>query len=225
MLGICNGFQILTEAGLLPGVLMRNAGLEFVCRNVRLKVETSQSLFTSGYQPARCSRIPVAHHDGNYFADEETLDRLEDHGQIAFRYCATDGADERAGQSQRLGAQHRRRLQRHQERAGPDAASGERRRAAAGLDRRQGLVRRARGGAVVSKRSLGADAGMNRPITPQIVAEHGLTSDEYERVLSIMGRAPNLTELGIFSVMWSEHCSYKSSRKWLQTAADHRRRG
>jgi phosphoribosylformylglycinamidine synthase I len=93
VLGICNGFQILTEAGLLPGVLLRNAGLGFVCRNVGLKVETSQSLFTSGYSTGQTLSIPVAHHDGNYFADEETLDRLEDRGQVAFRYCDSAGAE------------------------------------------------------------------------------------------------------------------------------------
>ena len=91
VLGICNGFQILTEAGLLPGILLRNAGLGFVCRNVGLKVETSQSLFTSGYAAGQTLSIPVAHHDGNYFADEATLDRLEERGQIAFRYCDAEG--------------------------------------------------------------------------------------------------------------------------------------
>ncbi|HKF63474.1 MAG TPA: phosphoribosylformylglycinamidine synthase subunit PurQ [Dongiaceae bacterium] len=91
VLGICNGFQILTEAGLLPGILLRNAGLGFVCRNVGLKVETSQSLFTSGYAAGQTLSIPVAHHDGNYFADEATLDWLEERGQIAFRYCDSEG--------------------------------------------------------------------------------------------------------------------------------------
>jgi len=91
VLGICNGFQILTETGLLPGVLLRNASLGFVCRNVGIKVETSQSLFTCGYTAGQTLSIPVAHHDGNYFADEDTLDRLEDRGQIAFRYCDADG--------------------------------------------------------------------------------------------------------------------------------------
>jgi phosphoribosylformylglycinamidine synthase subunit PurQ / glutaminase len=91
VLGICNGFQILTEAGLLPGILLRNAGLGFVCRNVGLKVETSQSLFTSGYAAGQTLSIPVAHHDGNFFADEDTLDRLEDRGQVAFRYCDAAG--------------------------------------------------------------------------------------------------------------------------------------
>ncbi len=92
VLGICNGFQVLTETGLLPGALLRNAQLNFVCRDVHLKVETSQSLFTARYEAGQTIRIPVAHHDGNYFADDETLKRLEDQGRIAFRYCAADGA-------------------------------------------------------------------------------------------------------------------------------------
>jgi phosphoribosylformylglycinamidine synthase subunit PurQ / glutaminase len=91
VLAICNGFQIVTEAGLLPGVLMRNAHLKFVCHDVHLKVETSQSLFTSRYQTGQVIRVPVAHAEGNYFADDDTLRRLEDRGQIAFRYCAPDG--------------------------------------------------------------------------------------------------------------------------------------
>ncbi len=86
VLGICNGFQILTETGLLPGVLLRNAGLSFVCRNVTLRVENTQTLFTAGYDKGQELSVPVAHHDGNYFADEATLDRLEGNGQIAFRY-------------------------------------------------------------------------------------------------------------------------------------------
>lgn len=86
VLGICNGFQILTEAGLLPGALMRNERLDFVCRDVGLRVETSQSIFTSGYSAGEEISIPVAHHDGNYFADADTLDRLEGEGRVAFRY-------------------------------------------------------------------------------------------------------------------------------------------
>ena len=86
VLGICNGFQILTEAGLLPGALMRNAGLSFVCRDVALTIENSQSIFTSRYDAGATIRLPVAHHDGNYFADTKTLDRLEGEGRIAFRY-------------------------------------------------------------------------------------------------------------------------------------------
>lgn len=87
ILGVCNGFQILTEAGLLPGALMRNADIRFVCRTVKLKVENSQSIFTSGYDSGEAISIPVAHHDGNFFADDATLDRIEGEGRVAFRYA------------------------------------------------------------------------------------------------------------------------------------------
>ena len=86
VLGICNGFQILCETGLLPGALLRNAGLNFVCRTVTLAVDNAQSMFTSGFEKGQFVDMPVAHHDGNYFADDETLDRLEGEGRIAFRY-------------------------------------------------------------------------------------------------------------------------------------------
>ncbi len=91
VLGICNGFQILTESGLLPGILMRNASLKFVCRDVDLRVERADTIFTSAYTQGQVLRVPVAHHDGNYFADPDTLKRLEDGGQIAFRYCDASG--------------------------------------------------------------------------------------------------------------------------------------
>ena len=87
VLGICNGFQVLTEAGLLPGALMRNAGLNFVCRPVALTVENNQSIFTSQYSAGESITIPVAHHDGNYVADAATLDRLEGEGRVALRYA------------------------------------------------------------------------------------------------------------------------------------------
>lgn len=87
VLGVCNGFQVLTESGLLPGALMRNAGIHFVCRDVAVTVENSQSAFTSHYQAGERITIPVAHHDGNYFADDATLDRLEGEGRVAFRYA------------------------------------------------------------------------------------------------------------------------------------------
>lgn len=90
-LGICNGFQILTESGLLPGALMRNAGLKFVCRTVSLKVENSQTVFTSGYAAGQVVEFPIAHHDGNFFADDDTLDRLESDGRVAFRYTTAEG--------------------------------------------------------------------------------------------------------------------------------------
>ncbi len=87
VLGVCNGFQVLTEAGLLPGALMRNAGLDFVCRDVALTVANSQTMFTAKYEAGATIRIPVAHHDGNYVADEATLDRLEGEGRVVFRYA------------------------------------------------------------------------------------------------------------------------------------------
>jgi phosphoribosylformylglycinamidine synthase subunit PurQ / glutaminase len=91
VLGVCNGFQVLTEIGLLPGALMRNAALKFICRNLDLRVETTESLFTTGYKAGQCLSIPVAHNDGNYFADDTTLDRIEDEGRVAFRYVDPAG--------------------------------------------------------------------------------------------------------------------------------------
>jgi phosphoribosylformylglycinamidine synthase len=97
VIGVCNGFQILCEAGLLPGVLLCNASLKFACRDVHLRVETSQSLFTQHCPTGAVLRVPIAHHDGNYFADPETLDRLEGEGQVAFRYCTPDGVVDATG--------------------------------------------------------------------------------------------------------------------------------
>jgi phosphoribosylformylglycinamidine synthase I len=91
VLGICNGFQILTETGLLPGVLMRNAGLKFICQDVFLNVANAKSKFTSRYKPGQVIRIPIAHHDGNFFADAKTLASIEDNDQVAFRYCDQAG--------------------------------------------------------------------------------------------------------------------------------------
>ena len=90
--GICNGFQILTEAGLLPGVLMRNRDLKFICEHVYVKVETSSSVFTGGYEEGTILSIPIAHADGNYFADDDTLERLEGEGRVLFRYSEPDGS-------------------------------------------------------------------------------------------------------------------------------------
>ncbi|MCC5967265.1 MAG: phosphoribosylformylglycinamidine synthase subunit PurQ [Natronohydrobacter sp.] len=88
VLGICNGFQVLVEMGLLPGALLRNANLKYICRTVGLRVETSESAFTAGYAQGVELQVPIAHHDGNYMADAETLARLEGEGRVAFRYLA-----------------------------------------------------------------------------------------------------------------------------------------
>ena len=96
VIGVCNGFQVLIEAGLLPGALIRNAGIRFVCATVPLVVCTGESAFTAGYRAGETIRLPVAHHDGNYFADEATLDRLEGEDRVAFRYAENPNGSARA---------------------------------------------------------------------------------------------------------------------------------
>ena len=92
VLGVCNGFQILCESGLLPGVLMRNAALKFICRDVHLRVERSDTPFTRGYNAGQVICVPVAHGEGNYAADKKTIARLEGEGRVLFRYAAPDGS-------------------------------------------------------------------------------------------------------------------------------------
>jgi phosphoribosylformylglycinamidine synthase len=92
VMGVCNGFQIMCEAGLLPGVLMRNARLKFICKDVHLRVERSNTPFTRGYNAGQVIRVPVAHGEGNYEADDETVKRLEGEGRVLYRYCSADGA-------------------------------------------------------------------------------------------------------------------------------------
>ena len=92
VLGICNGFQILVECGLLPGVLMRNAGLRFVCRNQHIRVERADTAFTQGYRKHQAIEVCIAHGEGNYEADHATIERLEGEGRVAFRYCDARGA-------------------------------------------------------------------------------------------------------------------------------------
>jgi phosphoribosylformylglycinamidine synthase len=91
-LGICNGFQVLCETGLLPGAMLRNAGLKFICRSVHLRIEETDSAFTRAYRLGQVVSIPIAHFDGNYFADEDTLAGLNGGGLVAFRYCESGGA-------------------------------------------------------------------------------------------------------------------------------------
>ncbi len=92
VMGICNGFQILCEAGLLPGALMRNRNLDFICKNIYITVANNQSIFTSDYRQGEVLKIPIAHGEGNYFADADTIARLHDNQQVIFRYCDADGA-------------------------------------------------------------------------------------------------------------------------------------
>lgn len=104
VLGICNGFQILTESGMLPGALMRNAALKYVCRDINLRVEANDTAFTQGYSVGDVLRIPIAHHDGNYYADADTLSELEDYNRIAFRY--TDALGNQAVDANPNGSQN-----------------------------------------------------------------------------------------------------------------------
>ncbi len=92
VMGICNGFQILCEAGLLPGALMRNRNLDFICKDIYITVANNQSIFTSEYRQGEVLKIPIAHGEGNYFADADTITRLHDNQQVIFRYCDADGA-------------------------------------------------------------------------------------------------------------------------------------
>jgi len=106
VLGICNGFQIVTEAGLLPGALMRNASLKFICRFVTMRVENTDSPFTKKYQSKQVIRIPIAHNEGNYFTDPETLKKLEDQGRVVLRYCDALGETGDGRDRNPNGAQH-----------------------------------------------------------------------------------------------------------------------
>src|SRR4030088_1581455 len=97
VLGICNGFQILLEAGLLPGAMMRNSGLRFICRHVHIRVEQTDTPFTNAATQGQILKMPIAHSDGNYNCDEATMAELEGHGQVLFRYTTPDGSDDSAG--------------------------------------------------------------------------------------------------------------------------------
>ena len=132
-MGICNGFQILCEAGLLPGVLIRNNSLHFRCETVPVRVENADSRFTRGLKAGQVLRIPIAHGEGNYVADEKTLDALFANQQVLFTYSDAQGGAGDGVEPERLGAAHRRHHESRGQRAGPDAAPG----AGLGSDPRQ----------------------------------------------------------------------------------------
>src|SRR6201999_3824793 len=239
VLGVCNGFQILCESELLPGVLMRNAKLKFVCRDVHMRVERSDTPFTRGYNAGQIIRVPVAHGEGNYEADEETLKRLEGEGRVLYRYCSAEGVvDERSninGAAQSIAGLLNDRgnvlgMMPHPENH-VEASMGctDGRGLFAGLV--EHLGRAAWWHAIGARRARCFPDGTDHShtawpqplmtadepkITPELVADHGLKPDEYARILKLIGRAPTFTELGIFSAMWNEHCSYKSSRLHLR---------
>ncbi len=111
-LGICNGFQILLEAGLLPGAMLRNRGLKFRCEHVHIRVEQTDTPFTGSCRPGQVLRMPIAHGEGNYFADPDVIARLEANRQVVFRYTDAAGARARRGEPERIGGGDRRHLQR-----------------------------------------------------------------------------------------------------------------
>ena len=218
VLGICNGFQILLECGLLPGAMLRNRDVKFHCEFVGVRVERTDTPFTSRARAGQVLRLPIAHGEGNYYAPPD--DARGARGGRPRRLPVRDGArrDDRRGQSERIAQQHRRHLQRRAQRRRPDAASRARVRSGARQRRRPravqvGRARRSPRGGVARG---GVADGAAHSIAPTL-DRHGLTPDEYARIVELMGREPNLTELGLFSVMWSEHCSYKSSRVHLRT--------
>jgi phosphoribosylformylglycinamidine synthase len=242
VLGICNGFQILCEAGLLPGVLVRNRLLRFICEPRQpLRVERDGSPWTLRMQPGAVIRLPIKHGEGCYFADAATLSSLEANGQILLRYATPGGkVDETANPNGSLlniaGITNARGnvfgLMPHPEHAvepllgGADgrllfesmvdhlvAGNG---RAGAGVAPPPEAVSPTRTARPAAAREDEPAPRAEPPVTAETVARHGLSPEEHERILRILGRDPNLTELGIFSVMWSEHCSYKSSRLHLR---------
>ena len=220
MLGICNGFQILCEAGLLPGVLMRNANLKFICPEVAPGRAHRHDLHRALPQGPG-DRCLVAHGDGNYTATTKRSRALEGEGRVAFRYGDAGGASRApptptarsnaiAGISQQrcnvLGMMPHPENLIETSTAAPTAAASSK----AWSDPREGGLRRI---ALPGYRAnVRQRCRTDIDITPELVAEHGLKPDEYERFLKLIGREPTLTELGIFSAMWNEHCSYKSSQ-------------
>jgi phosphoribosylformylglycinamidine synthase I len=197
VLGICNGFQVLTETGLLPGALMRNAISNSSAGRSASKSRKRNRPSPANTTRARSFRFPVAHGDGNYFADDETLDRLEGEGRVVFRYAQGDNPNGSARNIAGILSEKRNvlGLMPHPERV-CDPLLG-------GTD----------GVAPVPEPDRSA---VMTDITPQIVREHGLSVEEYGRIKQLLNRDPNLVELGVFSVMWSEHCSYKSTRAHLR---------
>ena len=198
VLGICNGFQILVESGLLPGALLRNEGLKFVCREVTLRTETTDVALHQRAAKGQALRAPVAHGEGCYFADDRTLDELEAKDRVVFRYLDNPNGSLRdiAGI-----------LNKRTECDGHDAASRASLRPLDGVDGRARCLRIHVRGRIYN---------FPTTITPELIAQHQLTPAEYQQDVGILGREPSYTELGIFTVMWSEHCSYKSSRIHLK---------
>ena len=203
VLGICNGFQILCEAHLLPGALTRNAGLRFVTRDLRLRVENATTAWTRAYAGGEQIVVPLKSGEGAYAADPGTLARLEESGQIVIRYADSNPNGSAGGIAGVCNAEGNVvGLMPHPEHA-VDALTGP---SADGLGFFTSVV--------ASGVGVTADT-----VLPQPFAELGLTAAEYEKIVDTLGRRPTGAELALYSVMWSEHCSYKSSKVHLRQLA------
>ena len=220
VLGICNGFQVLLELGLLPGAMLRNKHLKFLCRHVTLRLENDRTRFTHKGRKGQVLHIPIAHFDGNYYAPPETLQEIEDRGQVVFRYADAEGrATPEANVNGSLNniaglinaGGNVLGMMPHPERAA-ESPAGQRGRAgdlrihARPPSDRDAPLPPARDGTPTR----------DDMIDQRILDNHNLTRGEYDLIVSLIGREPNLTELGVFSAMWSEHCSYKSSKVYLK---------
>ena len=210
VLGICNGFQILCESGLLHGALIRNRSLRFVCRDVFLRVETSQSVVTSELTAGETVEIPVKHGEGQFVARDDELREIEDEGLVVFRYASRDGVTDDTtnpnGSIDHIAGLRNAARQRGRTDAAPRARRGSRRR----FHRRSAPVRLApRGRDRRGERVTAAEEPLHRQL--------GLQDDEYDRIVDTLGREPRPAELAMYGAMWSEHCSYKSSKIHLRT--------
>ena len=211
VLGICNGFQILCEAHLLPGALTRNSGLRFVTRDLRLTVENAKTAWTRAYAGGEQIVVPLKSGEGSYAADPGTLADLEASGQVVIRYAGGNpngSAGAIAGVCNAEGNVVG--LMPHPEHA-VDPLTGP---SADGLRLFTSVVG---GGAGMTADTVAR--AMATPSMPQPFAELGLTADEYGRIRHTLGRRPTSAELALYSVMWSEHCSYKSSKVHLRQLA------
>ncbi len=200
VVGICNGFQILCEAGMLPGALRKNNGLKFLCKWVTLRVDDASTAFTSRATAGQELRIPINHFEGNWYAEPEVLRSMRANHQIVLRYSDNPNGslDDAAGICNESGNVFG--LMPHPERV----------RGVAGLRRRDRSVRFA------ARPGGGQRDGVGVTLAPGLHRDLGLTDDELEAIKQRLGREPSHTELAMFSVMWSEHCSYKSSRVHLR---------
>ena len=204
VIGICNGFQVLCEAGLLPGALRKNEGLKFLCKWTELSVDVPGTPFTTRAERGQVLRVPINHFEGNWYADPDTLERMrvERPDRVSLRE-----------EPERIPRRRGRNLKRNGQRAGPDASSRKGLRVIAGL----GGWRSDHRFDARSCDASSASTGACMTKTEHLHRDLGLTDDEFQAICDRIGREPSYTELAMFSVMWSEHCSYKSSRVHLKT--------